>query len=63
MNLHDSNLSLYFLFRLFQEERPVWHTIDCNALPKDYKVSKVKEEDEDTEIVMVTDSEINDSEQ
>ncbi|XP_058722918.1 protein OS-9 homolog [Vicia villosa] len=48
---------------LFQEERPVWHTIDCNALPKDYKVSKVREEDEDTEIVMVTDSEINDSEQ
>ncbi|XP_058753438.1 protein OS-9 homolog [Vicia villosa] len=48
---------------LFQEERPVWHTIDCNALPKDFKVSKVREEDEDTEIVMVTDSEINDSEQ
>ncbi|CAI8587347.1 unnamed protein product [Vicia faba] len=48
---------------LFQEERPVWHTIDCNALPKDYKVSKVREEDEDAEIVMVTDSVINDSEQ
>ncbi|CAL5186895.1 unnamed protein product [Lathyrus oleraceus] len=48
---------------LFQEERPVWHTIDCNAFPKEYKVSKVKQEGEDMEIVMVTDSEINESEQ
>lgn len=48
---------------LFQEERPVWHTIDCNVLPKDYKDGKVKQEDRDMEIVMVTDSEINDSEQ
>ncbi|KAL5825879.1 hypothetical protein ACOSQ3_021942 [Xanthoceras sorbifolium] len=36
---------------LFQEERPVWHSIDCNVLPKDYK-----EEDkaDRTQIVMVT---------
>lgn len=63
MNPHNSHLSLYFFFRLFQEERPVWHTIDCNAFPKEYKVSKVKQEGEDMEIVMVTDSEINESEQ
>ncbi|XAR66833.1 hypothetical protein NMG60_11013182 [Bertholletia excelsa] len=30
---------------LFQEERPVWHTINCNALPKDQKQPKVKEAD------------------
>jgi len=29
---------------LFQEERPVWHTINCNALPKDQKESKVEED-------------------
>ncbi|KAE8678788.1 Protein OS-9-like protein [Hibiscus syriacus] len=34
---------------LFQEERPVWHTINCNILPKDTKV-------DDTRITMVVDS-------
>ncbi|XP_031131498.1 protein OS-9 homolog [Ipomoea triloba] len=29
---------------LFQEERPVWHTINCNVLPKDYKEMKVQQE-------------------
>ena len=29
--------------RLFQEERPVWHIINCNALPKDYKETKAEE--------------------
>ncbi|XP_052114285.1 protein OS-9 homolog [Arachis duranensis] len=49
--------------RLFQEERPVWHTIDCNALAKDYKDDdKVRVENRDMEIVMVTDSETNYSE-
>ncbi|KAE8687113.1 Ubiquitin-associated (UBA)/TS-N domain-containing protein [Hibiscus syriacus] len=40
---------------LFLEERPVWHTINCNALPKDYKdtITKV----EDTQISMIMDSE------
>ncbi|WRX34544.1 hypothetical protein QQP08_027031 [Theobroma cacao] len=38
---------------LFQEERPVWHTINCNVLPKDYKDSKV----EDAHITMIMDSE------
>ncbi|XP_028753978.1 protein OS-9 homolog isoform X2 [Neltuma alba] len=47
---------------LFQEERPVSHTINCNVLPKDYKETKVGQEDKITEIVMVTDTEINDSE-
>jgi protein OS-9 len=46
---------------LFQEERPIWYTIDCNVLPKDYKDAKVRQENGDMEIVMVTDSEINDS--
>lgn len=30
--------------RLFQEERPVWHTINCNVLPKDYKEMNVQQE-------------------
>lgn len=47
---------------LFQEERPVSHTINCNVLPKDYKETKVAQDDKITEIVMVTDTEINDSE-
>ncbi|XP_038710149.1 protein OS-9 homolog isoform X1 [Tripterygium wilfordii] len=43
---------------LFQEERPVSHTIDCNVLPKDYKDRKVeKGESEDNGIVMVTEVE------
>lgn len=41
---------------LFQEERPVWHTIDCNTLPKDYKESNVDEGGFQREkITMVTD--------
>ncbi|CAL0320170.1 unnamed protein product [Lupinus luteus] len=48
---------------LFQEERPVWHTIDCNVLPKDHNDDKVRQENRNMEIVMVTDSEVDDSEQ
>ncbi|GFS35707.1 ER lectin-like protein [Actinidia rufa] len=36
---------------LFQDERPVWQTINCNALPKEYKEPKVEE---DEKITMVT---------
>ena len=39
---------------LFQEERPVWHSIDCNVLPKDYKV---EDKADRTQIVMVTEDE------
>ncbi|CAN1290011.1 Protein OS-9 homolog, partial [Linum perenne] len=40
---------------LFQEERPVWHTINCNVMRKDYKESKVeKEKSENKQIIMVT---------
>ncbi|XP_027069314.1 protein OS-9 homolog [Coffea eugenioides] len=40
---------------LFQEERPVWHTINCNALPKDYKEAKVGGDYfQDEKIAMVT---------
>ncbi|MBA0736631.1 hypothetical protein Gogos_010162 [Gossypium gossypioides] len=39
------------LYQLFQEERPVWHTINCNVLPKDTKV------EEDPHITMIMDSE------
>ncbi|KAJ6863443.1 hypothetical protein NC652_040098 [Populus alba x Populus x berolinensis] len=43
---------------LFQEERPVWHTINCNLLPKDYKEAKPDEvETEDEQIFMVSDVE------
>ncbi|KAJ8568655.1 hypothetical protein K7X08_028188 [Anisodus acutangulus] len=41
---------------LFQEERPVWHTINCNKLPKDYREAKV-ENFENEKIAMVTDPE------
>lgn len=47
---------------LFQEERPVWHTIDCNELPRDYVDAKVRQENKNTEIIMVTDSEISELE-
>ncbi|XP_011020244.1 PREDICTED: protein OS-9 homolog [Populus euphratica] len=41
---------------LFQEERPVWHTINCNLLPKDYKEAKLdKVEDDDRQIFMAPD--------
>ncbi|XP_024030616.1 protein OS-9 homolog [Morus notabilis] len=42
---------------LFHAERPVWYTIHCNVLPKDYKETKVVEEIKNKEVVMVTDSE------
>lgn len=42
---------------LFQEERPVWHTINCNVLPKDFKDTKVGEESKEKQILMVTDDE------
>ncbi|KAE9464339.1 hypothetical protein C3L33_03736, partial [Rhododendron williamsianum] len=43
---------------LFQEERPVWHIINCNALPKEQKESKVKEDSfQDEKITMVTEDE------
>ncbi|KAL6226226.1 hypothetical protein ACLB2K_000189 [Fragaria x ananassa] len=46
---------------LFQAERPVWQTINCNVLPKDYKETKAEdEESEIRQIVMVTDSESSD---
>ncbi|KAL9314463.1 hypothetical protein ACSQ67_019915 [Phaseolus vulgaris] len=47
---------------LFQEEIPVWHTIDCNMLPKKHVDAEVRQENQNMEIVMVTDSENNDSE-
>ncbi|KAF5725851.1 protein OS-9-like [Tripterygium wilfordii] len=41
---------------LFQEERPVSHTVDCNVLPKDYKDRKMENDRfEDKGIIMVTD--------
>lgn len=43
--------------RLFQAERPVWHTIHCKALPKKYRETKVEEESKNKQIIMVTDSE------
>lgn len=43
---------------LFQEERPVWHTINCNVLPKDHKEPNTEEtNDQDEKITMVTDLE------
>ncbi|KAK6942201.1 Protein OS9-like domain [Dillenia turbinata] len=40
-----------------EEERPVWHTIHCNALPSDSKETKAEQNFEDKQIVMVTDVE------
>ncbi|XP_041007990.1 protein OS-9 homolog isoform X2 [Juglans microcarpa x Juglans regia] len=42
--------------QLFQEERPVWHTINCNVLHKDFKETKVEEESKEKPILMVTDN-------
>ncbi|GAB4828209.1 Protein OS-9 [Ancistrocladus abbreviatus] len=43
---------------LFQEERPVWHTINCNVLPKDVKRTKTEADSQHVkEIKMVTDTE------
>lgn len=45
-------------FRLFQEERPVWHTINCNVLHKDQTAKRPEEEKfEDKQIIMVTEDE------
>ncbi|GLU09596.1 hypothetical protein SLE2022_264470 [Rubroshorea leprosula] len=41
---------------LFQEERPIWHTIDCNVLPKDYKeTGKEKDQFQDKPLTMIAD--------
>ncbi|CAH9076126.1 unnamed protein product [Cuscuta epithymum] len=43
---------------LFQEERPVSHTINCNVLPKDYKEMNLRQENiREERIRMVTDLE------
>lgn len=43
---------------LFLEERPVWHTINCNPLPKDYKQPKMEDDIiQGSKITMVTDKE------
>ncbi|XP_012081137.1 protein OS-9 homolog [Jatropha curcas] len=40
---------------LFQEERPVWHTINCNVLSKDSKGTKAEKlKTEEKQIIMVT---------
>lgn len=45
------------LCRLYQEERPVWHTINCNSLPKKQNEKGVEEEKmEDNRIIMVRDT-------
>ncbi|KAJ8768136.1 hypothetical protein K2173_021076 [Erythroxylum novogranatense] len=42
----------------FQQERPVWHTINCNILSKDYKKNRAeKDEAEDNKILKVDQSE------
>ena len=35
----------------------MWHTINCNVLPKDYKQTKVEEESKEKKIIIVTDNE------
>lgn len=35
----------------------MWHTINCNVLPKGYKDTKVGEESKEKQILMVTDDE------
>ncbi|MFS7889370.1 putative mannose-6-phosphate receptor binding domain superfamily, glucosidase 2 subunit beta [Helianthus anomalus] len=43
-------------FRLFQEEKTVWYTINCNPLPKDYKQRKMEDDVvHEHDIAMVTD--------
>lgn len=40
---------------LFQDEKPVWHSINCNVLPKDYHEQKVEDDSfQDKRITMVT---------
>ncbi|XP_043718805.1 protein OS-9 homolog isoform X2 [Telopea speciosissima] len=43
---------------MFQEERPVWHTINCNKLPKDYRDVDVDDSFRDKDIAMITDIEV-----
>ncbi|XP_042482297.1 protein OS-9 homolog [Macadamia integrifolia] len=43
---------------MFQEERPVWHTINCNKLPKDYKDTDMNDSFRDKEIFMMSDIEV-----
>ncbi|KAL4564054.1 hypothetical protein LXL04_028104 [Taraxacum kok-saghyz] len=44
---------------LFQEERPVWYTINCNPLPKEYKQPKIEDDIMDeNKIMMVIDKEL-----
>ncbi|KAF8407182.1 hypothetical protein HHK36_006308 [Tetracentron sinense] len=43
---------------MFQGERPVWHTINCNELPKNYKSTKVEDDFKDNEITMITDVQV-----
>ncbi|CAH1449141.1 unnamed protein product [Lactuca virosa] len=44
--------------QLFQEERPVWYTINCNPLPKDYKQPKIEDDiTHEQKILMVIDEE------
>ncbi|KAJ0800352.1 hypothetical protein HanPI659440_Chr03g0101991 [Helianthus annuus] len=46
----------YRLFKLFQEEKPVWYTINCNPLPKDYKQPKMEDDVvHEHDIAMATD--------
>jgi protein OS-9 len=35
----------------------VWHTINCNVLPKDYKETKVEEESKEKKIIIGSDEE------
>ncbi|XP_050125213.1 protein OS-9 homolog [Malus sylvestris] len=44
----------------FQSERPVWQTIDCNVLPKDYKETRVEEESNTKQKVTVADTDSED---
>ncbi|XP_071729578.1 protein OS-9 homolog [Rutidosis leptorrhynchoides] len=48
---------------LFQEERPVWYTVNCNPLPKDYIQPKVEDDNinEHKKIAMITDKETSSS--
>ncbi|KAA3486046.1 protein OS-9-like protein [Gossypium australe] len=53
LHLEEDKVAFNTIYlRLFQEERPVWHTINCNILPKDYKDNKV----DDTHFTMIIDS-------
>ncbi|KAL9223945.1 hypothetical protein vseg_000027 [Gypsophila vaccaria] len=36
---------------LFQEERPVWHTINCNVIPKDEKETVVGDNQRDNDVI------------